>query len=383
MPIVGRFKLSEIANMDQTPLAFDFMSARTYDKKRSKTVWQKIVRSGWDRRQATLQVCVYADGIQRCRPLIIFHGAEKGDSRRDQEKRKYHPEVEVLFNPTAWANEKTMLYWIKHMWKLSSAYPTVGTTAEPRLLALDAFEANLTTPIRKLFKQQKTTISVIPGGCTGFVQVLDVSVNKPLKDLIKEEQDDHYDQHIDEWRAEKFNIGQRRILLTHWVAKAWKRLHLEYKDTIINTFQSVGMSLNPDGSEDAKLKIKGLEGIKVGDYRRLDGVPQEEDCEEAALDAEIQISIAENRQQEGNIDSRDNEINITKSSLRSSWPHLSAHDSYYTSKEAEAGDPLLTDNQDDTTTDSDIEMSEDWDSDLDFEIDEDSEDFEMVQDHMM
>jgi len=99
-----------------------------------------------------------------------------------------------------------------------------------------------------VLKEQKTTLSVIPGGCTGYIQPLDVSLNKPLKDLIQEEMDDHYDQHIEDWQKEKFNIGERRILLTHWVSKAWKRLHLEYKSTIVNTFRAVGLSLNPNGS---------------------------------------------------------------------------------------------------------------------------------------
>ena len=37
-PLVGRFKLSEIANMDQTPIGFEFLSGRTYDFKGAKTV---------------------------------------------------------------------------------------------------------------------------------------------------------------------------------------------------------------------------------------------------------------------------------------------------------------------------------------------------------
>jgi hypothetical protein len=62
VPVVGRFKLSEIGNMDQTPLAFDFLGSRTYNTKGAKTVFQKETRSGWDKRQCTLQVCVFADG---------------------------------------------------------------------------------------------------------------------------------------------------------------------------------------------------------------------------------------------------------------------------------------------------------------------------------
>ena len=50
IPLVGRFKLLEIANMDQTPIAFEFLSGRTYDFKGSKTIWVKEQRSGWDRR---------------------------------------------------------------------------------------------------------------------------------------------------------------------------------------------------------------------------------------------------------------------------------------------------------------------------------------------
>jgi hypothetical protein len=215
VPVVGRFKLSEMGNMDQTPLAFDFMGSRTYESKGVKTVFQKESRSGWDKRQCTLQVAVYGDGVLRCRPLLLFHGAEKGDSRRVAEVRRYHPEVEVLWNPKAWANEKTMLYWIKHMWRLSSANSDHGIEAEPRFLALDAFKAHLTPAVRAELKKQRTTMSAIPGGCTGFVQPLDVSINKPLKVLIKEEQDNYWDQHLSEYETEKFNIGKRCILLTH------------------------------------------------------------------------------------------------------------------------------------------------------------------------
>ena len=69
VPLVGRFKLSEIANMDQTPLACEFLNSKTYNCKGSKTVWLKKARSGWSMRQCTLQVCVYADGVQRCDPF--------------------------------------------------------------------------------------------------------------------------------------------------------------------------------------------------------------------------------------------------------------------------------------------------------------------------
>jgi hypothetical protein len=57
------FELSEIANMDQTPIAFEFLDKRTYDTTGVRTVFVKQTGSGWDRRQATLQILVYADSI--------------------------------------------------------------------------------------------------------------------------------------------------------------------------------------------------------------------------------------------------------------------------------------------------------------------------------
>jgi hypothetical protein len=49
---------------------------------------------------------------------------------------------------------------------------------------------------------------------------------------------------------------------------------VKYKKTIIKTFQRVGLTLNLNGSEDHKLKIKGLDDIKVGDFRRKEPDPK-------------------------------------------------------------------------------------------------------------
>jgi hypothetical protein len=78
------FELSEIANMDQTPIAFEFLDKRTYDTTGVRTVFLKQTGSGWDRRQATLQILVHADGIQRCKPLLIFHSKNEDHTDKSQ-----------------------------------------------------------------------------------------------------------------------------------------------------------------------------------------------------------------------------------------------------------------------------------------------------------
>ena len=66
------FPLRRIANMDQTPLPFEYLCGRTYSCKGDKTIWAKSIRSGWDKRQATLVLTVFADGIPYVKPDIFL-----------------------------------------------------------------------------------------------------------------------------------------------------------------------------------------------------------------------------------------------------------------------------------------------------------------------
>jgi hypothetical protein len=143
-------------------------------------------------------VYVSADGIPCCQPLLIFHSAMKGDTRRKDEERKYCKDVDVLWNLKAWANKDIMLWWLKHSYQFSLCYSNLGIKREPCLLCMDAFKAYLTLAVSTVLKQQGVVLSVILGGCTGFVQPLDVSLNKLLKDLIKDEQDRHFNKNITE-----------------------------------------------------------------------------------------------------------------------------------------------------------------------------------------
>jgi hypothetical protein len=54
----------------------------------------------------------------------MFHGAVTNNTRRRNEAQRYASGVQVIFNPKAWANEKTMLNWVKKDWKKSTLYKT-------------------------------------------------------------------------------------------------------------------------------------------------------------------------------------------------------------------------------------------------------------------
>jgi hypothetical protein len=127
-----------------------------------------------------------------------------------------------------------------------------------------------------VFKANHTVTSFIPGGCTGYIQPLDVSINKILKDKIAEFYEEYLESIPDkQLETNKFNIGERRVLVTRWVANAWEWLHREHKQTIVRTFRQLGITLKIDGSEDKdELRIRGFPDIEVGDWKR-DGMESE------------------------------------------------------------------------------------------------------------
>jgi hypothetical protein len=146
---------------------------------------------------------------------------------------------------------------------------------EPRLLTLNAFAPQMTKSVMAEFKKLNRITLFVPSEFTSFVQVFDISLNKTLKALVAQAVEDHADKYASQYEEGGFTTSNRRVLLTKWVSEAWERLHIEHKDTIVRTFQQVGPSLSPNGSEDHEIKIKGLDDIVVGNYSRE--TPNEDD----------------------------------------------------------------------------------------------------------
>jgi len=174
---IGRYQLSNISDMDQTPLPFEYLEGQTYNKIGEKTIWAQSSQSGWDKRQGTIQLTVFADGIPRVKPLIIFRGQEIGPTVV-QEMESYHRRVVVKFNAKAYSNAENLLEYLQNKF-----IPVLNS--QPRLLVLDLFAAHKTQEVLDTLLANDITVSLIPGGCTSLVQPLDVSINRPFQDILK------------------------------------------------------------------------------------------------------------------------------------------------------------------------------------------------------
>lgn len=172
---LGKWKTSGIANMDQTPIEFDMCAkGATYESRGAKSVWVKSSGSGLDKRQATVQLTIFADGIKRVKPLIVFRG--KGLRISQKEKHLWDSRVTVRFQDNAWVDENVMTFWVQHMWK-----PWISLDNDPSLLVADVHRAQKTDKVLNMLKECKTTTALVPSGCTSLVQPLDVALNAQFK----------------------------------------------------------------------------------------------------------------------------------------------------------------------------------------------------------
>ncbi|RPA95605.1 hypothetical protein L873DRAFT_1845917 [Choiromyces venosus 120613-1] len=140
----------------------------------------------------------------------------------------------------------------------------------PSLFVLDLCSAHKTEQVLQLLHSHEIIPSLIPPGCTNLVQLLDVSVNKTLKERIRELTDEAILEYESVESFEKWSVSQRRILTTNCVGDAWYLFCLEKKKLVENVFRKVGLSLPADGSKDDELNIKGFEVIEIGDWK-IDG----------------------------------------------------------------------------------------------------------------
>ena len=94
------------------------------------------------------------------------------------------------------------------------------------------FSAHLTDTIKQQLRENKTATAVIPGGLTSLVQPLDVCLNKPFKDRLREK-----------WMTWMMSGkktftpgGQLRaaslITVCQWVKESWQELSKEMVDTL-------------------------------------------------------------------------------------------------------------------------------------------------------
>ena len=120
-------------------------------------------------------------------------------------------------------NEEMMLTWIEKVWKPFAEKRSVS------MLIIDSCTAHLTSSVKQAIEELGTVLEIIPGGYTSKLQVMDVGLNKPFKDRLRDQVDDFLAHHEE-------GTKPTRPVVAGWVKTAWDGLT---EDTMKNTWSKV------------------------------------------------------------------------------------------------------------------------------------------------
>ena len=131
------FSLSNIVNMDETPIWADMPSETTVE-------------------------------IQ-CMPSIRLESISLLLPKSQTSPYLFDPHIcQFIIR-----NDELTNVWVEEVW---------GSLAfGKRFLVWDSFKCHISDEMKETVRKMKTVMGVIPGGCTKFLQPLDVSINKPFK----------------------------------------------------------------------------------------------------------------------------------------------------------------------------------------------------------
>ena len=76
-----------------------------------------------------------------------------------------------------------MLEWLKIVW----SHRPGAFLNQPSVLVLDALKGHVTDSVKDQLCKMKTELLVIPGGMTSVLQPMDISINKPFKDRLRQQ----------------------------------------------------------------------------------------------------------------------------------------------------------------------------------------------------
>ena len=204
------FELSQIANMDETPLFMNIPNTKTIAKIGSKEV--NIKTHGQERIHVTTILWIVTD-CTKLPPMLVFKSQKDCRVERRLHKNSLVKEKKIFSycQPKAWNNMKIMKKWIDEVWRKYSHF----VLKKDMMLVMDDALMHKIDIVKDKIKECKTKISMIPGGLTRYLQPLDVSINKPFKDELKK----RYTRYCIYQKDTKARVTQEDLI--NWVGEIW------------------------------------------------------------------------------------------------------------------------------------------------------------------
>jgi hypothetical protein len=209
----------KVINMDETPVWLNCASTnKIVALKGTKDIFC-IRPPGSNHEKATVILAVHKDGT-KLPPAVIV----KSNSKKP--RIKLVNGVLVFYNPkTSMSNHRITKQWIQVMLQ--------PIATEKTMLIMDSFKDHLTADVADKCSEFNIARAIIPGGLTGKLQPLDLTVNRSFKCKLK----DYLRQNTEYEKPQNMTMHQYSIhILTKAVKNAWARVS---KLTIMKGFRPI------------------------------------------------------------------------------------------------------------------------------------------------
>ena len=167
--------------MDETPVWFDTAPTRTVHRKGDKEV--PLIVASQHRHRITVTLAVTKSG-KMLPPTIIEKSQSKAAKERPHETLRDVDGIKVWKQHSNTMTSDIMISWIQEYLK-----PLFPQDCK-KLVILDS-SGHIAQRVKDEFHRNGFDIAVIPGGCTKYLQPLDLTVNRSFKCKLKSNKTTH------------------------------------------------------------------------------------------------------------------------------------------------------------------------------------------------
>ncbi|CAM2725583.1 unnamed protein product, partial [Rotaria socialis] len=241
---MGAFTDGDICNMDKSPLALFGDQAKTSVNDIGTS--NEINGCISNKRFCTVILTVFHKN-QRMEPAVLFKG--KGNVGV-AERQQYSKGIHVIFTPKAVINGPSMdLYCTKWLERVHDGHP--------KLFVADSANSHLKPEIIQKLWKTNVVVSIIPNGCTQYLQLLDTSVFSVFKSHYQAAADEYIDLYSSCSKI-KLAAKQQRILCTRLISTAWVRT----QNSIV--FERAFVDIGYTWIDESPVSIRTLQGFLFG-----------------------------------------------------------------------------------------------------------------------
>ena len=171
--------------------------------------------------------------------VIDSTGKESNNGGRiiRQEEAQYPNGAYYATQEKAWMSENLMMMWIE---KSLAPYVAQAPDGVIPLLFLDSFGVHKMGSVNRAISDLGVEVIIIPPGCTGVTQPVDIGYNKPFKGLVRNK--------YEEWmihESEDLTKPPRRVDIARWIVDAESEMK---KSTLVNAWMRHDLEYFPSAS---------------------------------------------------------------------------------------------------------------------------------------